>query len=286
MDDEIREFYRTAGSVVARVRNEVVKKIHDGVRQLDVAELVESRIIEFGAGIAFPCNISLNDTASHSTPCDDSTFKKGDVVKLDIGVHIEGYIADTAVTIEVGTKMHKGLIHTAEMALENAIRSVHAGIETKEISSVIERTIKMEGYNPMTYITGHGLGRYNLHAGIKIPNSSTPYSSEIRTDHVLAIEPFVTYGTGKIVKEEALIFQVNPSKTGLNYRQRRLLKNLTARFGTLPFARRWLSNPECLREIKNAIREYPVIKERDGNIVAQAEHTMIVDEAGCEVITR
>lgn len=286
MNDDIRELYRTAGSVAAQVRNEAIKKINEGERLLDVVTFAESRTVELGAGIAFPCNLSLNDTASHSTPCDNSTFKNGDVVKLDIGVHVDGYIADTAITIEVGTNIHRDLIYTAELALENAIRSVHAGAETKEISSVIENTIKDRGHNPMLYLTGHGLDRYDLHAGIKIPNYSTPYNCEFKYGHVIAIEPFVTYGSGKIVKEEACIFQVNPSKTGRNHRQRELLRKLTDRFGTFPFASRWLSKPECLREIKNVVREYPVIKERDGNIVAQAEHTIIVDETGCEVITR
>lgn len=286
MNDEIREFYRTAGSIAAQVRKETIKKISDGVYLLDVAEFAELRIVELGAGIAFPCNISLNDTASHSTPSDNSTFKNGDVVKLDIGAHVEGYIADTAVTIEIGTDVHCDLIHTAKLALENVIRSIHAGAETKEISSIIENTIKDRGYNPMTYLTGHGLDQYNLHAGIKIPNSSTPYNYEIKNGNVLAIEPFVTYGMGKIVKKEASIFQLIPSKIVLNHRQRELLNRLTDRFGTFPFALRWLSNPECLREIKNVVMEYPVIKERDGNIVAQAEHTIIVDETGCEVITR
>ncbi len=284
MNDKVREFYRTAGSIAAQVRNESIKRVCEGRSLLDVAEFVELRIIELGGNIAFPCNISLNDTASHSTP-DNSTFKKGDVVKLDIGAHVEGYIADTAITIEVGTNMHTDLIHTAELALNNAIRSIHGGMEIKEISSIIGITIKEQGYNPLVGLTGHELDRYKLHAGIKVPNSPTSLSSRIKTGDVLAIEPFVTYGTGNIVKEEACIYQVIPPITELDSKQRGIFKKLVGRFGTFPFAKRWLSNPECLMWIKNMIREYPVIKERDGNIVAQAEHTLIIDEAGCEVIT-
>lgn len=286
MNDDIRELYRTAGSVAAQVRNEAKTRINKGERLLDVVTFAESRTVELGAGIAFPCNLTLNDTASHSTPCDNSTFKNGDVVKLDIGVHVDGYIADTAITIEVGTNIHRDLINTAELALENAIKSVHAGVETKEISSVIENTIKDRGHNPMLYLTGHGLDRYDLHAGIKIPNYSTSYNCKIKNDHVLAIEPFVTYGTGEIVKQEACIFQLDPSRIGRTPGEREIIKKLTDRFGTFPFARRWLSDPGCLHGLKNMIREFPVIKECDGNIVAQAEDTVIVDEAGCEVVTR
>ncbi|PWB49682.1 MAG: type II methionyl aminopeptidase [Candidatus Methanoperedenaceae archaeon] len=286
MNDEIRGLYRTAGSIAAQVRNETIRKILEGESLLDIANFVESRTTELGAGIAFPCNLSLNDTASHFTPCDNSTFKNGDVVKLDIGVHVDGYIADTATTIEVGTNIHKNLINTAELALENAIKSVQAGVETKEISSAIENTIINKRLNPVLYLSGHGLDRYDLHSDIKIPNYSTSYNCKIKNDHVLAIEPFVTYGTGEIMKEEACIFQVNPSRTGRTPGQREILKKLTDRFGTFPFAHRWLSDPGCLSRLKDMIREFPVIKECDGNIVAQAEHTVIVDEAGCEVLTR
>ncbi len=278
MNDCIHECYLEAGKIAAKIRKEAGLRVKEDIPLLDVAQYVENRIESLGAKPAFPCNISLNEIASHYTPQDDAPrFKKGDVVKIDIGVHIEGYIADTASTVEVGTKNHRRLIAACEEALEKAIASVKDGTKTGAIGKIIEETIKKQGFNPVNDLTGHSLERYKLHAGITIPNYKSFFSHEIKKDMVFAIEPFATYGKGNIRHGKPHIFVINKAKG-------KIAEEIREKFGALPFTPRWI--PEINTEEVKGLREYFELIEAGGQIVAQAEHTVIVNEEGCEVITR
>jgi len=278
MNDTIHEYYLEAGQIAGKVRNKTLSRIKEGVPLLEIAEYVEKRIKDLGACPAFPCNISINEIASHYTPQDYMPcFRKGDVVKLDLGAHIEGYIADTSVTIEVGTNNHGLLISACEDALDNAIGSTRDMVETNHIGKIIEDTIKEHGFNPIKDLTGHSLEQYLLHAGITIPNYKSFFSHTIKKDMVFAIEPFATYGRGFIKKGKPYIFAINNRSYGNSAGE------IKQRFGSLPFTPRWVPDI-ALKELKGA-REYYELIETDGEIVAQSEHTVIVNEDGCEVIT-
>jgi methionyl aminopeptidase len=279
MNHHIHDYYVEAGRIAAKVRTETVSRIKEGIPLLEIAEFVEKRIKDLGANPAFPCNISINEIASHYTPQDYlPRFRKGDVVKLDLGAHIEGFIADTAATLEIGTNNHNNLIRTCEKALDKAIESIKDGVETNDIGKIIEDTIKDRGFNPIKDLTGHNLEQYVLHAGLIIPNYRSFFSHTIKKDMVFAIEPFATYGSGKIKNGKPSIFAINDrcSGTGAN--------EIRNRFGSLPFTPRWIPKTG-INDLKGA-REYLELIENDGKIVAQSEHTVIVNEEGCEVITR
>ncbi len=279
MNDTIHDYYLDAGKIAAKVREESIDKIKEGIPLLDIAQYVENRIEDLGGVPAFPCNISINEVASHYTPQDNvPCFKTGDVVKLDIGVHIEGYIADTATTLEVGTNNHLKLIKTCEEALEKAIASIKDGIQTNTIGRIIGETIEKNGFNPVKDLTGHSLERYRLHAGATIPNYNSFFGNKIKKDMVFAIEPFATYGRGKIKDGEPYIFAINDRCKG------EIAQEIRERFGPLPFTPRWIPGITG-KELKGA-REYFELIEESGNIVAQSEHTVIVQEEGCEVITK
>ena len=278
MNNNIHGYYLEAGKIAAKVREESLGKIKEGISLLDIAQYVENRIEDLGGMPAFPCNISINEVASHYTPQDNvPCFKTGDVVKLDIGVHIEGYIADTATTVEVGTDNHRKLINTCEEALENAIASVRDGIQTNTIGGIIEETIKKNGFNPIKDLTGHSLERYRLHAGATIPNYNSFFGNKIKTDMVFAIEPFATYGMGKIKDGRPYIFAINDRCKG------EIAQEIRERFGPLPFTPRWI--PGIAGKELKGVREYFELIEESGNIVAQSEHTVIVHDEGCEVTT-
>jgi len=278
MNNIIYECYIEAGKIAAKVQTEALPRIKEDIPLLEIAEFVEERIKELGAKPAFPCNISINEIASHYTPQDNlPVFRKGDVVKLDLGVHIEGYIADTAATVEVGTNDHHLLIHSCDEALKNAIRSVKNGIETSHIGKIIEDTIKERGFIPIKDLTGHNLERYDLHAGISIPNYKSFFSHTIKKDNVFAIEPFATYGRGNIKHCKPFIFAINNKCKG------NAAEDIRKRFESLPFTPRWIPQLN-ITELKGA-REYFELVESDGKIVAQSEHTVIVNEDGCEIIT-
>lgn len=278
MNNIIYECYIEAGKIAAKVRSVAMPRIKEDVPLIEIAEFVEERIKELGAKPAFPCNISINEIASHYTPQDNlSVFRKGDVVKLDLGAHIEGYIADTAATIEVGTNDHHLLIQACDEAQKNAIGYIKNGVETSHIGKIIEDTIKERGFSPIKDLTGHNLERYDLHAGISIPNYKSFFSHTIKKDMVLAIEPFATYGRGNIKHGKPLIFAINDKCTGIT------AEYIRKRFESLPFTPRWIPQLN-IKELKGA-REYFELVESDGKIVAQSEHTVIVNEDGCEIIT-
>jgi len=278
MNEYIREHYIEAGKIAAQVLHEAGSFIKEGVSLLEVAEYSESRIKDLGGNIAFPCNISINEIASHYTPDDDKPrFNKGDVVKLDIGVHIEGYIADTAKTLEVETADHTGLIFACNDALDKAILSIRDNVQTRTVGKVIEETIIKHGFYPIKDLTGHSLTQYNLHAGISIPNYGSFFSQKIKKDMVFAIEPFATYGRGNIRYGRPHIYSAGKARTKAH-------RDISERFRSLPFARRWVQEMG-LDDLKG-LREYSEMIESSGAIVAQSEHTVIVDENGCEVITK
>jgi methionyl aminopeptidase len=160
----ILDDYRAAGRILAEVREEAVEKVKEGNSVLEVAEFVENSIREKGAEPAFPCNISRNEEAAHATPSiDDETVFGADIVKLDIGTHINGYIGDSAVTVDLSGN-NEGLVKASEAALNEAIKIIRDGVSTIEIGEVIENTIRERGYKPIVNLTGHGLMRYNSHA--------------------------------------------------------------------------------------------------------------------------
>jgi methionyl aminopeptidase len=276
MNETIHECYTEAGKIAARVRNEAISRVKADVPLIEIAEYAESRIKELGGKLAFPCNISINEIASHYTPENDAPcFKKGDVVKIDVGVHINGYIADTACTVEIGTDKHCMLIKASKEALLNAIASIREGVQTRTIGKIIETTIKSYGFNPIRDLTGHSLERFSLHAGITIPNYNSIFSQKIKEDMVFAIEPFSTYGKGDIRYGKSRIFAL----TG----RAKVSPEIRERIGSLPFSRRWI--PGIRIEDLKGLREYHELIEKSNEIVAQAEHTVIVSSEACEIIT-
>ncbi len=291
------ELYKKAGRIAAKVLDEAIKLIKPEVKLIEVAEFVEKRILELGAKPAFPCNISINERAAHYTPKidDESVFKEGDYVKLDIGVHVDGYIADVARTVIVGSGKDD-LIEASEEALKEAIKAIEPGANTGEIGGVIEETIRSYGFKPIVNLTGHRLERYNLHTGSVIPNVRTTSGDKIEVGDVYAIEPFATNGFGRVVDEtEAVIFRYLRDKPLRLKDARKILQHVKKEYKTLPFAERWLESLMPKLRLYNALRHlvyyqalhpYFILREKKRGIVSQAEHTVIVTEKGAEVITK
>ena len=286
--DDIIGKYRQAGKILSLVRAEAVKKVTEGASLLAAAEFTENLIREKGGEPAFPVNISRNDEAAHSTPAfnDTAVFGK-DMVKLDIGVHIDGYIADTAVTVDLSGNPE--LVKAAESALSEAIKFVRAGVNTSDIGGVIEDTIGSFGFKPIINLTGHGLAQYIQHAPPAIPNKRMPHGVVLEEGDVVAIEPFATDGAGKIHDAgNAEIYHVISGRPVRHPAARALLQEIS-KYKTLPFAKRWLGEHVDFAMVQlvkgGIIQPYPILKEIKGGLISQAEHTIIVTEDGCEVIT-
>ena len=283
--------YRSAGRILAEVREEAKEKIKEGVLLLEVAEFVETSIREKGAEPAFPCNISRNEEAAHATPSiDDKTVFGKDVVKLDIGTHIDGYIGDSAVTVDLSGE-NEGLVKASEAALNEAIKIIRDGVTTVEIGEVIENAIREHGYKPVVNLTGHGLIRYDAHAPPAIPNVKYEHGIILKENDVIAIEPFATDGAGKVAEHgNAEIYSLIKSKP-VRLKEAKKLLGVIKNYQGLPFAKRWLPRERLdlalrtLESTKGILRDYPILKEEENGLVSQAEHTLIVKKDGCEVTT-
>jgi len=280
--------WRQAGQVAARARELGLRLTVPGARRRDVADAVEAFIREQGAAPAFPVNLSRNQEAAHYTPSldDDAVFVAGDLVKVDVGAHLDGAIADTADTVEVGgTHRYENLVRAAQDALREGIACVRPGVAVDEVSRSIATAIRSRGLKPVENLTGHSIERYLLHAGKAIPNVPGASSAALREGEVIAIEPFATNGVGSIENGpfgNILRFRRDPGGGDP------VLAALYGRFRTLPFATRWADAPderEALRRARRALQAYPVFVERAHGLVAQAEHTVLVGPEGPEVLS-
>lgn len=292
-----REALIKAGEIARQVKKEVVDLIKPGAKLYDIAEFVERRIVELGGKPAFPCNLSINEIAAHYTPYkgDETALKEGDYLKLDLGVHVDGYIADTAVTFRVGMEEDE-LMEAAREALENAIATVRAGIMIRDVARAIEETIRGKGFNPIVNLSGHKVERYKLHAGVSVPNVYREADTYVLQEgDVFAIEPFATTGAGQVIEvPPALIFMYLRDRPVRMLQARRLLMHIKKNYRTLPFAYRWLQDflPEgqlklALAQLEKAgaIYAYPILREVRGGMVAQFEHTVIVEKDGAYITT-
>lgn len=290
MEKEILEKYEKARSISDSIILFAKPLVKEDVLAIDVAEKIENKIKELGGGIAFPVNISINENAAHYTPdiADDLKFKADDLVKLDIGVHVDGYIWDRAFTVCIGKKTHP-LIEAAERALGEALKAIKPSAKIFEISEIVESSLEAAGFNPVRNLCGHGLDQYNTHARFSIPNGRNNIQDELQPNQALAMEVFATDGAGWVKDSRPiLIFGYAQDKPVRLWEGRRILEASKTEFNKLPFAKRWLTKLKppisplkidmALKQLLDveALREFPVLREESGGLVAQAEETIIL----------
>ncbi|AKB73382.1 Methionine aminopeptidase [Methanosarcina lacustris Z-7289] len=288
--EDILEKYREAGRILKIVRTEAADMVRVGNSLLEVADFVEKKTIELGGRPAFPCNISRNQEAAHATPKvgDTDVFGK-DIVKLDLGVHVDGYIADSAITVDLSG--NSDLLKASEDALAAAIDLVKPGVSTGEVGTVIEETIRSYGLSPILNLTGHGLSQYEAHDNPGVPNRHVEGGYIMKEGDVLAIEPFATNGAGLVHDGSwAEIYSLIKKKPVRLPAVRNVLKQVEE-YRELPFAKRWLNSDKLeysLIQLERAgiIHSYPVLIESSGGLVSQSEHTLIITLDGCEVTTK
>jgi methionyl aminopeptidase len=291
MNDEIFEKYVEAGKIAANILRDGARDIRVGGSYLDLIESIEARVIDEGAALAFPLNLSLNEDAAHDTASreDPRVFARGDVAKLDLGVQIDGYIADTATTVDLGN--NSLLLQASEQALEAAIGKIRPGVPAGDLGTAIQGEIETRGYRPISNLTGHGLDRYVLHKSPTIHNIGVNGGVILEEGMVFAIEPFATTGSGHVSEKSRVeIFSQISERPVRIPAARAILEKIRDR-KNLPFARRWLGERKLDIALPTLIRsqilhEYPVLADIPGSLVSQHEHTVIVAEDGCFVTTR
>ena len=290
--------YIKAGKIAGEVRENVRKTNWIGKTVFEICEYVEGEIKTRGAKCAFPVNTSINEVAAHYTaePNDDLTIKDDDLVKIDLGAQINGYIADTAVTACYNPEFDN-LVQAAEQSLDNAMSMIKVGIKSSDVGRMIEKTIKQMGFLPIANLSGHSLDQYTIHAGKSVPNIWSIGSFTFNENQAFACEPFVTTGEGLGFVHEGKIkniFALSSRKKTKNKEADKMLDYIWQNFNLLPFALRWLTNEweekeaRTLLEIlvkKKAVHAYPVLVEGNGQRVTQAEHTFIPNESGVTITT-
>jgi len=292
------EDYIKAGKIAGEVRENVRKKDWIGSTLAEICEYVESEIIKRGAKCAFPVNTSLNEVAAHYTaePNDPKTVSDSDLIKIDLGAQINGYIADTAVTVNYDPQ-YDSLVQAAENALQAAMSMIKVGVKSKDVGRKIQNTIMDMGLKPIANLSGHSLDQYTIHAGKTVPNMWTIGSFSFSENEAFACEPFVTtknalgfVRNGKIKN----IFALASRKMTKDDEADKLLEYIWNNFNMLPFALRWIVKEWEEKEArkildflikKKVVKAYAILVEANGKTVAQAEHTFIPTQTGVTVTT-
>jgi len=296
--EEVFQKYQRAGKIAREVREAMRGTVHEGMLIIDVCEKVESLIRKKGGKPAFPCNVSINEIAAHYTspPQDKRTIPEDSIVKIDIGVHVDGYIADTATTVCFNPE-YEDLANTAEEALKKAVEILRPGLSMSRFGSTIQKTIKTRGFKPISNLTGHLIGRCIVHAGKSLPNVFNISTSRVKVGEIYGVEPFVTVAeaAGRVENDkEAHIFRYLKHKSLEDPYAKQLLNHIRENFQTLPFTERWLQGcvppnryEAAFSELlsSKALMSYPVFIEESRKPVAQAEHTILVVKDGCIVLT-
>ena len=284
-----------AGKITSEVRENARGIIKKGIPLIEIANKIEDRMVELGGNPAFPTCLSINENAAHYVPnYDDKTLAEG-ILKVDMGVHIDGWIGDTAFSIDLeNSEENKKIIKASEDALNAAINTIKEGVQLREIGKAINKAIESHELNPIVNLTGHGIDRYDLHARVSIPNFDNKATTKI-TAGLYAIEPFATPGNGKVRDGNSSgILRLIDDKNVRSPIAREILDFIIEEYQTLPFASRWIVKKFGTKGLfglkqleKNGnLHNYPVLIETSGKKVAQTEHTILVEDNGIVVTTK
>ncbi len=276
-----------AGKIAAKALAHGKSLIKPGVQVKEVLDKIEAFIAQHGGKPAFPAQISLNHVAAHNCPTlDDETILEDQVIKLDCGVHIDGYVADNALTVDLSGK-YGDLVKASREALNNVLKIIRPGLALGEIGKTIQETITSYGFSPIRNLSGHGVGQFIVHTVPTLPNFANNDTHVLEEGMAVACEPFASTGAG-IVKESGKVGVFALIKdTGIRDPITRAVLAEIKTYGGLPFAKRWLEQKFTIPKTNFAflqlkrnecLRSYPPLVDQANGIVSQAEHTIIVRE--------
>jgi methionyl aminopeptidase len=283
-----------AGEIAKQVKEFAKSFIKPNMKLLEIAEEIENKIIKLGGKPAFPTNLSINEIAAHYTPSYNDETKASGLLKVDFGVQIDGWVADTAFSLDLeNSKENKKLIEVSEVSLSNAIQKVKIGISLGEIGKAIQQTIEEKGFSPIINLSGHEMKEYELHAGLTIPNVDNKMPNKI-TKGLYAIEPFATAGNGRVIEgKPSGIYLLQDDKNVRNPKAREILDFIIEEYKTLPFCSRWIvkkfgtSSIFSLRQLEENgnLHNYAQLVEVSHSKVSQAENTVLVEDKEIKVTT-
>ncbi len=293
MDAEDIAHFKKAGEIAKQVFPYAIELAKPGVKLLEIAEKIEARIVELGGKPAFPVNLSMNDIAAHYTPSHEDAGIAGGLLKVDFGVHIEGCLADGAVSVDLeNSEENKKLIEASKRALEQALALVKKDVALTDIGKIIQDTIVAAKFSPIGNLSGHEILPYMIHAGLTIPNVAN--GNTFRLDEgVYAIEPFATTGAGYVYEgKPSGIYQMKQKKPVRDPVAREMILFIEEEYEILPFCSRWLVKKFGARalfalqgmEQQGIVYQYPQLIEKNHGKVSQAERTILITKDGVEVL--
>jgi len=276
-----------AGKIASEVKEWVKPQIKKGMPLLELAEKIENKIIELKGKPAFPTNLSINEIAAHYTPSYNDDAVAHGLLKVDLGVHVDGWIADTAFSVDLeNNSENKKLIEASEKALKSAIKEAENKSSLGEIGKAVQETIESYKFSPIINLTGHEMEEYELHAGLTILNIDNTKKESLHKG-LFAIEPFATTGSGKIHEgKPSGIYILIDTKNVRNPDARKILDFIKEEYQTLPFCSRWLVKKFGLKSLfalkqleeNGNLHQYPQLIEVSHAKVSQAENTILVDD--------
>jgi len=330
-DDELdkRNFYRQAAQLHKQVRAYARELIKPGVSLYDVSEKIEARLREvcgntsyatcqlghkskgegYYIGQAFPLGVSVNDCAAHYAALenDDHVVGQKDVIKVDFGIHCNGYLVDSAFTLHWDPELDP-IVEASRDATNSAIKHAGADVLLSELGNIIEEVICSYEYRgralqPVRNLCGHMVDRYTIHASKSIPLYKNDHCKDrMEAGECYACETFASSGRGRIsdrqptshymVAPEAI--QLSKGMVGGTDATRALFDLLKKSFHTLAWNPKWLKHLGVERYAlqldslvkQGYVNDYPQMVDKAGCYVSQFEHTFMVSDWGKEVFTR
>ncbi|KAG8158583.1 hypothetical protein KVR01_011705 [Diaporthe batatas] len=312
--------YRQAAETHRQVRQWAQRSIKPGQPLLEVANGIEDatrRLVGHDgltqgdallAGMGFPTGLNVDNVVAHYSPnagC-KTVLQQDNVLKVDIGVHVNGRIVDSAFTMSFDP-MYDNLLEAVKDATNTGVREAGIDVRLGELGGYIQET--MESYeceiNGVTYpikpvrnLCGHTILPYSIHGTKSVPLVKTNDVTKMEEGDVFAIETFGSTGTGRWVDQgEVSHYALRRDTPHVDLRlssAKSLLKVIKQNFGTIPFCRRYLDrigHDKYLLGLNHLVRagiveDYPPMVEKKGTYTAQFEHTILLRPNVKEVISR
>lgn len=283
MEKEEFENYCKSGKIGNEVREYAKKIIKKGMLLKELADKIEGKIIDLGGKIAFPVNLSINEIAAHYTPSIDDTNIAEGLLKVDLGVEVEGYIADLAFSIDLTEKReYSEMIKLNEQILKETLKSLSYESKVCDVGNKMGELLAKSNFSIIKNLTGHSLGQYDIHSELSIPNIKNQNKTALK-EKAIAIEPFLTTGMGEVINgKSSEIYILISEKNVRNPETRSLLKFIKENYKTKPFCKRWLDKQGLKTSFglnvlvkEGILHNFPVLIEKNKGIVSQFEETVV-----------
>ncbi|XP_033629045.1 proliferation-associated protein 2G4-like [Asterias rubens] len=320
--DSVVTKYKTIGEIVNKALKLVVSKAVAGEKVLSLCDAGDSYIEEetgkifkknkeMKKGIAFPCCVSVNNCVCHFSPLRsdaDVVLKDNDVVKIDMGGHIDGFIAVVAQTVVIGASAENkvtgrlaDVVQAAYTCSEAALRKINPGVQNYDITKVFQTVSETFKCNPVQGMLSHQLKRNVIDGEKSIIQNPTDEqkkdhkASEVEVHEVYAIDVLVSTGDGKVRERDTRTTIYKKTEVVYNLKMkasRTLYSQVESKFSPMPFTLRALKEEgkarmgivECLTH--KVMEPYPVLYEKEGKVVAQFKFTVLIMPNGPLRITQ